>query len=72
MSQHLLTDCRECGTPCGNPGHPILSCDFCDNMACEFCFREIWKECPKCGRMGCRKHFDGMYCRECVDEDLGN
>lgn len=69
MSQHLLVDCRECGTPSGDPGHPTWPCDFCDDTACDFCFKETWKECPSCGRTGCKKHFDGMFCLECINEN---
>ena len=66
MGQHLLVDCIECGYPSGGPGHPVKGCDFCEASACLFCWKEVWKECPDCGRMGCRKHFDGMYCHECI------
>jgi len=57
-----MTDCRECGVP----QISVWSCDFCDEGACDFCYQEVWKQCPECSRIGCREHFDGMYCWECV------
>jgi len=73
----FTADCAECGEVVGNPGDHVMPCDFtengtckcCGNVVCGDCFREIWKECPDCGRRGCREHFDGMYCFECIKEN---
>ena len=57
-------DCVECS----DVVEDALPCDFCEIMACHQCFRDIWQVCPDCGRIGCRKHFNGMYCKECSKE----
>ena len=54
---------------CDDVVEDALPCDFCGKMACQACFREIWKECAKCGRRGCREHIEGRYCSECIEGD---
>jgi hypothetical protein len=63
----FTADCAECSDVVGGPGSLIMTCDYCEKTACEDCFRNVWKECPDCGRRGCRKHFDGMYCLKCIE-----
>ena len=68
-SRFKTEDCTECG----DIVEDALPCDFCGAMACQECFRETWKTCPDCGKSGCKKHFDGMYCLGCIqanDEDI--
>ena len=65
MSRCILEDCKECG----DPQISLWPCDFCrEECACDECFREVWKTCPECGQTGGLKHFDGMYCYDCVNE----
>jgi hypothetical protein len=66
-SRFKTEDCVECG----DIVEDALPCDFCKTkiMACQHCFSETWKDCPGCGRIGCKSHFDGMYCKECINED---
>ena len=72
FSRFKTEDCVECD----DIVEDALPCDFtegdtckcCGKMACRDCFREVWKECPDCGRRGCRGHFEGMYCKECIEE----
>ena len=59
---------EEC-VECSDIVEDALPCDFCRKMACQHCFSEKWKTCAKCGRTGCRGHFDGMYCFECNEGD---
>lgn len=58
---------------CGSANDKVTECEF-DNCNAVFCDdRETFSECcwnrqrkcPDCGRQGCAKHFDGMYCNEC-------
>jgi len=64
-SRFKTEDCVECG----DIVEDALPCDFCNDMACQHCFSEEWKECPDCGRRGCREHFEGMYCKECSNDN---
>ena len=61
-----LEDCSE--PNCGNIVDDAKPCGFCKNKACQDCFNEIWKECPDCGRRGCKEHFNGMFCKGCSNE----
>lgn len=65
MNQFLLTDCCQCG----EPEISLNMCEFpgCDKGICDKCYiQDQFKLCPDCSRVGCRDHFDGMYCHECV------
>ena len=72
-SRFKTEDCVICREPFEN----LMPCDFtegdtckcCGALACQHCFSETWKECPDCGRRGCREHFDGMYCKECSNDN---
>ena len=64
-SRFKLEDC----TVCKLPFEDIMPCDFCEAMACKNDFQNVWKVCADCGRIGCRCHFDGMYCKECNNEN---
>ena len=65
-SRSKTEDCVECD----DVVEDALPCDFCSKeMACQHCFSEVWKECPRCGRRGGRKHFDGMYCKESSNDN---
>ena len=68
-SRYKTEECVECREQHEN----VMPCDFsergtckcCEAKVCQYHFRETWKTCAKCGRTGCREHFDGMYCFEC-------
>ena len=64
-SRFKTDDCVECR----DVVEDALPCDFCGKMACQHCFREVWKVCFGCGRIGGKEHFDGMYCKECANAD---
>jgi len=66
-SRYKTEECVECREQHEN----VMPCDFdsCKAKVCMYHFQETWKTCAKCGRTGCRGHFDGMYCFECNEED---
>ena len=63
-SRYKTEDCAECG----DIVEDALPCDYCGKMSCQDCFRDVWKVCPDCGLRGCKDHFDGMYCKNCIEE----
>lgn len=66
VSRFKTEDCAVCKLPFED----VMPCDFCTKeVACNGCFQANWKECPDCGRIGGREHFDGVYCKECTNED---
>lgn len=65
MGRFLMNDCMECG----DPQISVNCCEFdCFEGSCDFCYQQVWRQCPECGRTGCKEHFDGMYCRECIND----
>lgn len=69
MGRFLTVDCKECSSVIGDPDEPnVNTCDFCQENACDHCRENIWKTCPDCLREGCRSHFGGCYCHECIKE----
>lgn len=65
ISRFKTEDCAVCKLPFED----IMPCDFCEAFACLEDFQENWKKCPECGQIGCREHFDGMYCKECIKNE---
>lgn len=62
MGRFLMTDCAECGTP----EIGLENCEFgCGAGFCEHCWSQA-KQCAGCGYTGCDKHFDGLFCYECM------
>lgn len=65
ISRFKTEDCAVCKLP----HETVMPCDFCEAFACIEDFQNIWKKCADCGRIGCREHFLGMFCRKCTYED---
>ena len=64
-SRFKTEDCAECKLPFED----VMPCDFCEkHHACMECF-ENWRECPDCGRIGSKEHFDGMSCKGCSNDN---
>ena len=62
MGRFLTEDC----VACGDPQISLEQCEFdCDAGFCESPCWQNQKQCAGCGRVGCKKHFDGMFCHEC-------
>lgn len=62
-SRFKTEDCEECKLPF----EEVVLCEVCEKPFCVDCTK-YWKTCPECQIMGCKEHFDGMYCKECVKE----
>jgi len=62
-SRFKTTVCSDCK----DPFEDIDQCEVCEKPYCKDC-QKYWKICADCGRMGCRCHFDGMYCKECKND----
>lgn len=62
MGRFIMVDCAECGTP----EIGLTNCEFsCGAGFCEHCWPQA-KQCAGCGQTGCEKHFDGLFCFECI------
>jgi hypothetical protein len=71
MGQFITNDCAECG----EPQISLEPCEFCGagfctdtNTYADTCWNRQ-PQCVDCRRKGCRSHFDGMFCLECISAE---
>lgn len=58
-----IQDCVECGSA----EQFLTTCEICGQGICAHCKEHNTKQCAGCGRVGCKAHFNGMFCHECIE-----